>query len=128
MYHPSMKAKMEDLEAEPAELEETLHASPVPEPVTLHPRLSDIYANKVSDLASALNSEGTRNEAVAILRGLIETIVLDPDPDAPNGHRIALRGELGAILVLCEGGRQKHRRPPGGRAVEASNFGCGSRI
>jgi hypothetical protein len=31
-------------------------------------------------------------------------VTLTPDPDAPNGHVIELRGELGAILSLCDGG------------------------
>ena len=74
MYHPSMKAKMDTLEAERARLEAALLASPEPEPVALHPGLAGIYAGKVSDLAEALNEEGTRAEAADLLRGLIEKV------------------------------------------------------
>jgi site-specific DNA recombinase len=104
MYHPSMKAKMDTLEAERARLEAALLASPEPEPVALHPGLAGIYADKVSDLAAALNEDGTRAEAADLLRGLIEKVILHPDPDAAHGHRIELFGELAAILSLCDGG------------------------
>jgi site-specific DNA recombinase len=103
MYHPSMKAKMDTLEAERARLEAALLASPEPEPVALHPGLAGIYADKVSDLAAALNEDGTRAEAADLLRGLIEKVILHPDPDAAHGHRIELFGELAAILSLCDG-------------------------
>ena len=101
MFHPSMKAKMDGLEAERAGLEAKLAALPQQEPVTIHPGLADIYARKVSDLVGALNEAGTREEAADLLRGLIERIILRPDPDAANGHAIELYGELGAILSLC---------------------------
>ena len=104
MYHSSMKAKMDTLEAERARLEGALAATPKPEPVALHPGLAAIYASKVSNLAEALNEEGTRAEAADLLRGLIEKVILQPDPDAPHGHRIELFGELAAILSLCDGG------------------------
>ena len=55
-------------------------------------------------MADALNDEGSKAEAADILRGLIEKIILRPDPDAANGHAIELFGELGAILSLCDKG------------------------
>jgi site-specific DNA recombinase len=72
--------------------------------VALDPRLAGIYAGKVSDLAEALNDVATGAEAADLLRGLIEKVVLHPDPGAPHGHRIELFGELAAILSLCNGG------------------------
>jgi len=101
MFHPSMKAKMDALEAERAELEARLAALPEPEPVAIHPGLAETYARKVTDLAAALNDPEARPEAADLLRGLIERVTLTPDPDAPNGHVIELRGELGAIFALC---------------------------
>lgn len=101
MFQLSMKAKMDGLEVERASLEAKLAALPQIEPVVLHPRLAEIYGRKISDLVRALNEEDTRPEAADLLRGLIEKIILRPDPDAPNGHVIELYGELGAILSLC---------------------------
>jgi len=101
MFRRCMRAKMDGLEAERATLEAQLSALPEPDPVALHPGLSDIYARKVAALAEALNEPASRPEAIDLLRGLIERLVLTPDVDAPNGHVIALHGELGAILSLC---------------------------
>ena len=92
---------MDTLEAERAELEAKLAALPDPEPVTIHPGLSETYTRKVADLAAALNDPEARPEAADHLRGLIESVTLTPDPDAPNGHLIELRGELGAICKRC---------------------------
>ena len=77
---------------------------PAKDPITLHPGLSDIYARKVANLAEALNAEDTKTEAADILRGLIDKLILTPDATAPNGHKIELFGELGAILSLCNNG------------------------
>ena len=107
MFHPSMKAKMDALEAQKSVLETKLAALPAPSPVILHPGLADVYVAKVSDLAAALNDPASRAEAVAILRGLIKKIVLTPDADAANGHVVELFGECGSILSLCDGGLGK---------------------
>jgi site-specific DNA recombinase len=101
MFHPSMKAKMDGLEAQRASLEAKLAALPQQNPVAIHPGLAEIYARKIADLVSALNEQDKRSEAADLLRGVIEKIILRPDADAPNGHAIELRGELGAILSLC---------------------------
>lgn len=113
MFYESMKAKMDALETERVDLEAKLVALPEPEPVILHPGLADIYARKVADLATALNDRDGRQEAAALLRRLIETVILTPDPGQPDDHRIELVDELGAILSLCddgEGGNAKARR------------------
>ena len=101
MFHASMKARMDALEADKARLTARLADVPEPEPVIIHPGLADTYARTIADLASALNADDTREEAADILRGLIERVVLTPDTTAPNGHAIELYGELGAILTLC---------------------------
>ncbi|PVA05448.1 hypothetical protein, partial [Thalassorhabdomicrobium marinisediminis] len=45
-----------------------------------------------------------QTEAGDLLRSLIDKIILTPDPDAPNGHRVVLQGELAGILSFCENG------------------------
>lgn len=104
MFDPSLKAKIDTLEEERAVLEAKLAALPEPEPVAIHPGLTETYARKVTDLAPALNDPEARPEAAELLRGPIESVTLRSDPDAPNGHLIELRGELGAIFPLCENG------------------------
>ena len=47
---------------------------------------------------------GARVGSADLLRYMIEEVILHADPDAPQGHRIELFGELAAILSLCNGG------------------------
>lgn len=128
MFHDSMKARMDVLEAERKDLEARLDALPVPTPVTLHPGLADIYARKVADLTSAHDQDSTREEAAEILRGLVDKIILTPDPDAPNRHRMELKGELGAILSLCGNGMGGHAKArTGGAGVRQLTMVAGTR-
>lgn len=50
MFHASIKAKMDKLEAKRAMLLARLATQPQPEPVAINPGLAEIYARKVSDL------------------------------------------------------------------------------
>ena len=50
MYQRSMKARMDDLEAEKAVLEERLAAAPEPPKIRLHPNLPGLYREKVTAL------------------------------------------------------------------------------
>ena len=74
-------------------------------PPLLHPSMADIYRSKVAELAAALRREDTRLEASAILRGLIESIVLTPKEGQLG---IELKGNLAAMLAAA----QKTKRSP----------------
>jgi hypothetical protein len=60
---------------------------------------------KVAALHEALEDEESRDEAVELIRGLIEAVVLTP---IDSHLRVEVRGELAAILALGDG-----RRNPG---------------
>lgn len=98
MYHPSMKEKMDGLEATKAQLTARRAELGEPEPVTLHPGIAEIYKRKVADLQAALHGDGDRPEAADLLRGLIDRIVIHP---RSAGHDIDLHGQLAAILAFC---------------------------
>ncbi|MCV2894621.1 recombinase family protein [Lentibacter sp. XHP0401] len=104
MFQPSMKAKMDELEARKAQLEGALSALPEEDTVLLHPGLADLFRKKVEDLVASLNDPGLKTQAGELLRSLIDTIILTPDSDAPNGHLITLQGELAGILSFCDKG------------------------
>ena len=57
--------------------------------------MAELYRQKVTTLAEALERSETRTEATEALRGLIDAIVLAPDE---GGLRIELRGNLAAML------------------------------
>ena len=110
MFHASMKEKMDTLEARKAELDVKLAAIPEDEPIILHPALAEVYGAKIKALASSLDDEDTKSEAIELLRGLVTEVRLHPDEDAKDGHAIELYRELAAILELSEPKQQKTRR------------------
>ena len=100
MFHESMKAEMDSLEARKTELNTLLADAPEDTPDIL-PSASAIYAKKVSDLTKALNRKEERQEAAEKLRGLIQKISLTPGPERGEIYAM-LHGELGTVLNWTE--------------------------
>jgi site-specific DNA recombinase len=100
---PAMKQELLDLEARKLALESDIgNAAPPPIP-RLHPRLADLYQEKVANLHAELNRPEMRAEAAEILRGLIEAIRLTPGED---GLEIELIGDLAALLSFAQGSKK----------------------
>jgi site-specific DNA recombinase len=99
---PGLQAKLDELEQRKAVLEAALAAALPPAP-RLHPNLAELYRRKVADLQSALAEPRTQTEALEILRGLIERVVLHP---VEKGFEIELIGEI-ANMVDLGAGNQK---------------------
>jgi site-specific DNA recombinase len=102
----SIKDELLKLEARKAELQSRLDAPEMPE--LLHPRMSDVYREKVRSLCLALESEESRTGAVDAIRALIETILLAPDGDELT---ITLKGDLAGMLNAA---RDSKRSPDTG--------------
>jgi site-specific DNA recombinase len=83
----SIKDELLSLEARKAELQSRLEAPEMPE--LLHPRMSDVYREKVGSLCLALESEESPTGAADAIRALVEAIVLEPDGER---LKITLRG------------------------------------
>jgi hypothetical protein len=60
------------------EMKARLAAADAPPPL-LHPEMADLYRQKVTTLAQALEQRETRVEATEALRGLIDAIILTPE-------------------------------------------------
>jgi site-specific DNA recombinase len=76
------------------ELKARLAAADAPPPL-LHPEMAELYRQKVTTLAQALEHPETRTEASEALRGLIDAITLSPE----RGElKIELKGNLAAML------------------------------
>jgi site-specific DNA recombinase len=90
------------LEARKAELQSRLDAPEMPE--LLHPRMADVYREKVGSLCLALEGEDSRTSAAQTIRALIETILLEPDGDE---LKITLKGDLAEMRPETARGRQK---------------------
>ena len=102
----SIKDELLSLEARKAELQSRLDAPDMPE--LLHPRMADVYREKVGTLCSALESEESRTGAVEAIRALIETILLEPDGEQ---LKITLKGDLAGMLSAA---RDSKRSPDTG--------------
>jgi site-specific DNA recombinase len=89
----SIKDELLSLEARKAELQSRLNAPEMPE--LLHPRMAEVYREKVGSLCHALESEESRTSAGEAIRALIETILLEPDGDE---LKITLKGDLAGML------------------------------
>lgn len=72
-----VKDKMGQLETRKAELEAQLKNA-AEEPVPLHPNMANYYREQVNRFREALTDENHRTEAAALIRNLIEKIVLNP--------------------------------------------------
>jgi hypothetical protein len=102
----SIKDELLSLEARKVELQSRLKAPEMPE--LLHPRMADVYREKVRNLCYALESDESRTSAMDAIRALIETIVLEPDGDK---LKMTLKGDLAGMLSAA---RESKRSPETG--------------
>ena len=77
-------------------------------PELLHPRMADLYRERVGSLCSALENQESRRGAVEAIRALIETILLAPEGDE---LKITLKGDLAGMLSAA---RDSKRSPDTG--------------
>jgi site-specific DNA recombinase len=126
LYQPSVKARMADLEAEKAVLEERLAAAPEPSKVRLHPNLPGLYREKMAALEQALADPAIKDEAAEIVRSQIERITLTPKPG--GGLDVQLYGDLARILQVCEAGERNDKRPGHGGPGRELSVVAGARF
>ena len=88
------KTEIKALDARRKELQAQLDTADEPPPL-LHPEMAELYRQKVTTLAHALEAAETRTEAREALRGLIDAITLTPEAGI---LRIELKGNLAAML------------------------------
>jgi hypothetical protein len=107
-YQPSMKARMEDLERQKAEILARLAEAPEDIP-DVHPNIAEVYRAKVIHLTEALADPALQAEAAEDIRSLVGEVVLTPG-EKRGDMRAVLRGELMGILDVVTEFR-RHRRP-----------------
>lgn len=84
------------------------------QPVLLHPNMSRHYRAQVGELIAALNDDTRRSEATALIRTLVDRIVLRPEQGESGWHlAIDLEGDLAGILQLAAKGKK-----PSGQGVK----------
>lgn len=97
-----VKDRMIALEAERAEIEERLKAEPKEDKPLLHPSMGGRYRQAIAELRTTLADQSAQHEAVEILRGLIDRIILRPDTNEASGYVMDIEGDLAGILGLCQ--------------------------
>ena len=105
---PGLQAKLDELEQRKITLEAECAAAPPPPPL-LHPNLAEVYRRKVADLHTALADPKMQSEALEILRGLIERVVVNP---VERGFEIELVGEIAAMVDLGAQGKAAGPKRP----------------
>jgi site-specific DNA recombinase len=102
-----LQSKLDELEARKVALEGELARAPASAP-RLHPNLAEIYRHKVENLREALNDPGTHSEALEILRGLVDRVVVTP---AERGFTIELVGAIAHMIKLSAGSESLTKEP-----------------
>jgi site-specific DNA recombinase len=100
---PGLQQRLDELEARRIDIEESLIAGPAT-PVRLHPNLAQIYRRQMERFQEALNEPEIRDEALQILRGLIEHVSIGP---AENGFEVELVGEIAKMVEFGLGNNAK---------------------
>ena len=75
-------------------------SEPPPSTVRLHPRLAEVYAERIQDLERSLSQPDIREEAADVLRSLIDRIEMHPRSEGKSVDAV-LYGDLAEILALC---------------------------
>lgn len=115
-----LQQSLTDLETRKAALEAELPAAPPPAP-RLHPNLAQRYRERVEQLHKQLSHPAIRQEAVELLRGLIERIVITPHEE---GHEIELVGDIVKLLELpCGEGSVRDPFARSAKVVAGAGFG-----
>jgi site-specific DNA recombinase len=96
LYQPSMKARIDELERQKAEITQRLSEAPADIP-DMHPNIANVYRKNVGRFTEALAGPDGGREAAEALRSLIGEIVLTPGKKRGEVHA-ELRGELMGIL------------------------------
>jgi site-specific DNA recombinase len=107
LHQPSMKARLSELEAEKVSLLGQQANSNIVPNVSVHPNLAAVNRRKVEELESLLEDATHKDEAMELIRSLIEKIELGPREE--GGLDALLHGDLARILALCSTGTEEAR-------------------
>jgi hypothetical protein len=91
-----LQETLQNLERRKADLARAIAAAPARTP-RLHPSLAELYRRKVENLKDALNDDTAREEAIEILRTLIEAISVK---STGRGFEVELVGDIVNMLKL----------------------------
>jgi site-specific DNA recombinase len=96
---PGLQDRLDQLTERKHEIQIRLEAAVKPMP-RLHPKLADVYREKVANLQDALGDSRTHDEALETMRCLVEKVIVR---NTQAGFEIELVGEIANMLTFSGG-------------------------
>ncbi len=96
---PELQEKLDALADRKRDLERELDAAEPGVPL-LHPNLAELYRRKVAELHTALRNPVDQDEAITILRSLIDRVVVNP---VDKGFEVEFVGEIANMIRFPHG-------------------------
>ncbi len=93
---PGLQKRLEELDLKRAQLEQQIGSASPPK-IRLHPNLAQLYRRKVERLQESLNDPEIRDEAIQILRGLLERVLI---ASADAGLEVEIVGEIVQMIEI----------------------------
>jgi hypothetical protein len=101
----SIRNTLEELEVQKRGLTRELSLQTEEDKIVLHANIGELYARKIVDLKSLLQSDTTKHQATEIIRSLIEKIVVSPTGQRGKSD-VVLHGALASILAYASDAAQ----------------------
>ena len=102
----TVRQKLSDLEVSKANILRLMDQVTPPTKVEPHPNIGQLYQRRVEQLSHLLSDDSSQQEAVTIIRSLIDQIEITPG-ERRGDPQVQLVGGLAAILELAVSGQQK---------------------
>ena len=129
----TIAAEMRRLEARQSELQTILENAKEPPPL-LHPSMAEMYAGRIKSLYDTLHEDDAHDEAVSVIRDLIDSITLIVQDDRLI---VELVGDLAGFLTFVSTNQKPATGGRGGSGIAGSQFpmvagarnhGCSTRV
>ena len=102
----AVREKLRQLELTKSTIEKSMEQDLQPNNIEMHPNTGQLYQRKVSEISHLLSDQASREEAISLIRSLIERI--DITPGEKRGQpQVQLVGGLAAILEFAVAKQQK---------------------
>jgi hypothetical protein len=102
----AVREKLRQLELTKSTIKKSMEQDLQPNNIEMHPNIGQLYQRKVSEISHLLSDQASREEAISLIRSLIERI--DITPGEKRGQpQVQLVGGLAAILEFAAAKQQK---------------------
>ena len=106
----AVREKLRQLELTKSTMEKSMEHDVQPNKIEMHPNIGQLYQRKISEISHVLSYQASREEAILLIRSLIERI--DITPGEKRGQpQVQLIGGLAAILEFAVAKQQKTASP-----------------